>query len=58
MMVVIPLLQPEHASIEHIDYQSRGLGILMRDRIINHVLRLFRDVGCRLIILYAVEDKK
>jgi GNAT superfamily N-acetyltransferase len=41
----------------HIDYQGRGLGILMRNWIINHALKISKEIGCRLIILQAVEDK-
>lgn len=41
----------------HIDYKGRGIGILVRDWVINKALEVSQEIGCRLIILQAVEDK-
>lgn len=40
----------------HIDYKKRGVGILMRDWVINHALELSKSVGCRLVILQAFNE--
>lgn len=41
----------------HVDYKGRGVGILMRDWILNKTLRISENIGCRLTILQAVEAK-
>jgi len=40
----------------HIEYKKRGVGILMRDWVINHALELSKSVGCRLVILQAFNE--
>jgi hypothetical protein len=40
----------------HIDSKKRGVGILMRDWVINHALELSKSVGCRLVILQAFNE--
>jgi hypothetical protein len=40
----------------HIKYKRRGVGILMRDWVINHSLELSKSVGCRLVIMQAFND--
>jgi hypothetical protein len=40
----------------HIEYRGRGLGMLMRDWVIQRALYLSQFTGCRLIILQALDD--
>jgi hypothetical protein len=40
----------------HIDYRGRGLGMLMRDWVIERALYLSQFTACRLIILQALDD--
>jgi GNAT superfamily N-acetyltransferase len=41
----------------HQDYKGRGIGILMRDYSLNKAFTLSEQIGCRLLVLQAVEDK-
>jgi GNAT superfamily N-acetyltransferase len=41
----------------HIKYKRKGVGILMRDWVINHALELSKSVGCRLVILQAFNER-
>jgi len=41
----------------HFEYKGKGVGTIMRDYALNKALNLSEQIGCRLLVLEAVEDK-